>query len=168
MVEVRAVVTREMERSGARFGRCGGDVGSSRTVDSADLARCGHQLGAVVLARTGSSVRAVVSPDPGSGSTLPSWLDPVCLVDQALRLSDRSGSSPSRGRNVRVVPDIAGDPGRANASQCAGAVLAGAGSAIADSTARMFRVVPEHSVEGSVRTDLLRRRCAPSPSRRNE
>ena len=156
MVEVRAVVTREMERSGARFGRCGGDVGLSRTVDSADLARCGHQLG------------AVVSPDPGSGSTLPSWLDPVCLVDQALRLSDRSGSSPSRGRNVRVVPDIAGDPGRANASQCAGAVLAGAGSAIADSTARMFRVVPEHSVEGSVRTDLLRRRCAPSPSRRNE
>lgn len=127
-----------------------------------------HQLGAVVLARSGSSVGAVVSPEPGSGSTLPSWLDPVCLVDQALRLSERSGSSPSRRGNVRVVLDIAGDPGRADGSQCACAVLAGAGSAIADSTARMFRVVPEHSVDESLQIDLLRRWSAPSPSRRNE
>lgn len=41
MVEVRAVVTREMGARGVRFGGCGVDVGPSRMVGAAGLARCG-------------------------------------------------------------------------------------------------------------------------------
>ena len=94
-VKVRALVTRELKASGVRFGRFR-DESNGRGGASGSMQRI--------------------------SSVLPSWLDSVCLVEEALRLSARSpvgfgSSGGTRGRTERcqlqgLVPAVPSVPAR--------------------------------------------------------